>query len=111
MTKELGYVQEILTQAPETNPAALAGKLRWIIGNLKEYTTDFAMVRNKGRYYGRVLVDDYPGFIEPWLEHRKNGLVIMPSNEYNQEFSHPQVIRYDGRNKEEVRAGLVGALH
>jgi hypothetical protein len=38
MTKELGYYNEILTQAPRKNPVALAGKLRWILKNLDDDT-------------------------------------------------------------------------
>jgi FMN phosphatase YigB (HAD superfamily) len=110
MTKELGYYNEILTQAPRTNPAALAGKLRWILTNIDD-SIDFTMTRNKGRHYGRVLVDDYPDYALTWLAHRKNGLVIMPSNEYNIEFKHAQVIMYDGHNKEQVRDGLVDAMN
>ena len=110
MTKELGYYNEILTQAPKTNPAALAGKLKWLLANIEE-DIDFTMTRNKSRHYGRVLVDDYPVYAEGWLEYRKNGLVIMPTNEYNQDFEHPSVIKYDGTNKAEVRNGLVAALN
>lgn len=110
MTTELGYYNEILTQAPKTKPAALAGKLRWILSNMED-DIDFTMTRNKSRHYGRVLVDDFPGYVVPWLEFRKNGLVIMPSNEYNTGFKHPQVIMYDGQNKEQVRDGLIEALN
>jgi hypothetical protein len=110
MTKELGYYNEVLTQAPKKNPASLAGKLRWIIDNL-EGDIDFTMTRDKSRHYGRVLVDDYPGHILPWLEHRPRGLVIMPSNEYNQGFTHKQVIAYDGYNRGQVRDLLSDALN
>jgi len=110
ITRELGYYNEILTQAPKTNPAALAGKLRWILKNLDE-DTDFTMTRNKSRHYGRVLVDDYPGFVIPWLEHRLRGLVIMPSNEYNKGFTHEQVVIYDGQNKDQVRKSLIDAMN
>ncbi len=110
MTNKLGYYNEVLTQGPKKNPAALAGKLTWLINNIEE-DIDYTMTRNKGRHYGRVLVDDFPDYALTWLTHRKNGLVIMPSNEYNAGFKHPQVILYNGRNKEEVRDGLVDALN
>ncbi|MBR9705119.1 hypothetical protein GOV12_06925 [Candidatus Pacearchaeota archaeon] len=105
MAKALGYHCEILTQAPKKNPAALAGKHRWLLANLDE-DIDFTMTRNKGRYYGRVLVDDYPLYVESWLEHRPRGLVIMPANMYNEDFSHSRVIRYTGENKDEILEGL-----
>jgi len=106
LTKALGYYNEILTQAPKTNPAALSGKLQWIINNL-DVDFDFTMTRNKSRHYGKVLVDDYPGFILPWLKHRPRGLVIMPINEYNKDFTHKQVIVYDGNNLDEVKDALL----
>jgi hypothetical protein len=109
MTTELGYYNEVLTKAPKANPAALAGKLKWIMNNLDK-DIDFTMTRNKSRHYGKVLVDDFPGFILPWLEHRPRGLVIMPANEYNQDFKHEQVITYDGQNKAQVKEALIEAL-
>ena len=109
MTKEIGYYNEILTKAPKENPAALAGKLKWILNNLDE-DIDFTMTRNKSRHYGRVLVDDYPGCILGWLKHRPLGLVIMPSNQYNQGFTHKQVVVYNGQNKDQVMESLVNAI-
>jgi len=106
LTKELGYYNEILTQAPKTNPAALAGKLRWIINNL-DNDIDFTMTRNKSRHYGKLLVDDYPGYILPWLKHRPRGLVIMPLNEYNKDFKHNNVVVYDGLNINEVKETIL----
>lgn len=108
VTTELGYYNEVLTQAPKNHPAALAGKLRWIHNNLDE-DIDFTMTRNKSRHYGKVLVDDYPAYVIEWLKYRKRGLVIMPANEYNLGFKHEQVVIYNGTNKEEVRTALIRA--
>ncbi len=102
LTKELGYHNEILTQAPKKNPAALAGKLQWIINNI-DGEIEFTMTRNKSRHYGKILVDDYPGYIIPWLKHRPRGLVVMPLNEYNKGFTHENVVVYDGSNIDEVK--------
>lgn len=107
--QDLGYFCEILTQAPKKNPAALAGKLDWLLKNVEE-DMDFTMTRNKSRYYGRVLVDDFEDYITPWLEKRPRGLVIMPASRYNKDFTHPRVIRYDGSNIKEVRDGLKKTL-
>ena len=102
LTEELGYHNEILTQAPKKNPAALAGKLKWIINNI-DGEIEFTMTRNKSRHYGKILVDDYPGYILPWLKYRPRGLVIMPLNEYNKGFSHNSVVVYDGKNLDKVK--------
>lgn len=67
---------------------------------------DITITRDKGLVYGKVLVDDYPGYIERWLKWRKNGLVIMPASKSNKDFKHEQVIRYDGSNLEEVSLAM-----
>lgn len=108
MTSELGYENEILTQTPKDNPSALAGKLEWIVKNIEGHM-DYTMTQNKSRHYGRVFVDDYPGFLIPWLKHRKKGLCIMPVNEYNKDFQDPRVLHYDGRNKDQIYDALIKA--
>lgn len=104
--KELGYHIMILTQGPRKNPASWAGKKKWIDNNLGE-DTDVTITRDKGLVYGKVLVDDYPKYVERWLSWRDRGLVIMPANKDNEGFTHPQVIRYDGTNLEQVRQALL----
>ncbi len=106
LTTKLGFYNEILTQAPKSNPAALAGKLKWIQKNINNHI-DFTMTRNKSRHYGKVLVDDFPGFILSWLEHRPRGLAIMPLNEYNKDFKHEQVLVYNGSNLKEIEEALI----
>lgn len=106
IVKTLDYQVHILTQSPKKNPAAWSGKKKCIDKNLGE-DFDVTLTRNKGLVYGKVLVDDYPEYIEKWLAWRKRGLVIMPANDYNKNYSNSQVIRYDGSNLEEVREALV----
>lgn len=102
---DLGYKPVILTQAPRFKPFSLSGKLIWLNKNFPS-GVDFNMTRDKGLTYGKVLVDDFPPYIERWLKWRENGLVIMPANQGNKTYSHPNVIRYDGNNLEEVRKAL-----
>ena len=83
----------------------MSGKKKWIDKNLGE-DVDFTITRDKGLVYGKVLVDDYPQYIERWLKWRERGLVIMPANESNKYFNHQQVIRYDGTNLEEVSKAM-----
>jgi len=104
---ELEYRRMILTQAPRHNPQALSGKMKWIYKNLGE--VDFTMTRDKGLVYGKVLVDDYPEYIERWLEWRPRGLAIMPASEFNKDYKHKQVIRYNGSNFDEVKEAMKNA--
>ena len=104
-TKELEYRIMILTQGPKQHPNAWTGKKIWIDRELGE-NVDVTMTRDKGLVYGKVLVDDYPDYIDRWLKWRKRGLVIMPAHESNENYEHPQVIRYDGTNLEQVREAL-----
>jgi 5'-nucleotidase len=94
---KLGYRRMILTQGPKRNPNAWAGKVQWIHRNLSQ-DVEITVTRDKGLVYGKALVDDWPEYIERWLKWRPRGLVIMPANEANINFKHPQVIRYDGTN-------------
>ncbi len=105
VAKNFNYRIMILTQGPRKNPSAWSGKKKWIDKNLGE-DVDVTMTRDKGIVYGKVLVDDFPGYIEKWLEWRTRGVVIMPANESNQNFTHPHVIRYDGTNINHVKNAL-----
>ena len=104
----LNYRIMILTQGPKRNANAWAGKKQWIDRNLGQ-DVDITITRDKGLVYGKVLVDDWPEYIEQWLEWRPRGLVIMPANDANKDFSHHQVIRYDGTNLSQVREAMSNA--
>lgn len=101
LAEKLGYRRMILTQGPKRNPNAWAGKKLWIDRNFGQ-DVDITITRDKGLVYGKVLVDDFPEYIERWLKWRKRGLVIMPASKDNICYRHPQVIRYDGNNFIEV---------
>jgi 5'(3')-deoxyribonucleotidase len=105
IAKNLDYKIMILTQGPRTNPSAWSGKKKWIDKNLPE--TDITITRDKGLVYGKILVDDFPEYIERWLTWRKRGLVIMPANSENAGYKNPQVIRYDGANLDQIRNAML----
>jgi len=105
VAKELDYHIMILSQGPKKNPVAWSGKKKCIDKHFGE-DFDVTLTRNKGLVYGKVLVDDYPDYIDKWLQWRKRGLVIMPANDFNKNYSHPQVIRYDGSNLNQVRDSM-----
>lgn len=101
LAERFGYRRVILTQGPKRNPLAWAGKKMWIDRNLGQ-DIDLIITRDKGLVYGKVLVDDWPEYVEKWLKHRPRGLVIMPASKANEGFNHSQVIRYDGSNFTDV---------
>jgi len=102
---ETGYKIMILTGGPRKNPHAWSGKKIWMDKNLGE-DVDITITRDKGLVYGKILVDDYPVYIERWLEWRPRGLIIMPVNEENKNFSHKNVIPYNGSNLKEVEEAI-----
>ena len=104
-----GFQTQILTKGPQKRPIAWGEKRQCIIDHLGEDVAVNVVSENKSYYYGRILVDDYPEFIEGWLEHRPRGLAIMPLHSYNENFSHPNVIHYDGRNGEEIQRAIQAA--
>ena len=110
VAKRLDFRVIILSKGPRRNPIAYSGKKKWIDKNLG-YDIDVILTQDKGLVYGRVLIDDFPPYVESWLKHRPRGLVIMPANERNKNFVHPQVIRYDGTNIEEVWSALKKARY
>lgn len=102
-----GFTIDVLTQGPATKPQAWAEKLEWCAEHLPD--ANVTITRNKALTYGRVLVDDWPGFVGPWLENRPRGLAVVPAQPWNEDFKHPNVFRYDGTNYEELRAAVMAA--
>ncbi len=92
--KRAGFRFHILTRGPKRKPLAWAEKVSWGLQHLPG--TPITITHDKSKFYGNVLVDDWPEYVEPWLKHRPRGLVIMPDQPWNTGFEHPQVIRYSG---------------
>ncbi len=105
IAKELDYRIVILTLGSRSNPNSWTGKKNWIDINLGG-EADITMTRDKSLVYGKVLVDDAPEHIEGWLKQRERGLAIMPAHNVNSGYRHPNVIRYDGSNIEQVRKAM-----
>lgn len=103
--QNVGFRIVILSQVPKRNPVPYSAKKKWIDRNLGE-DTDIILTRDKSLVYGKVLVDDFPPYINAWLKYHPRGLVIMPANPENETYVHPQVIRYDGSNITEVKSAL-----
>lgn len=92
----IGFKNHILTKGPSSKPTAWAEKLECIQHHLGNDISIDIVGEDKSGNYGRVLVDDYPEYVEGWLEHRPRGLVIMPDHDYNRDYQHTNVIRYSG---------------
>lgn len=111
MIQDIGFCTKILTKGPKPwkNPGAWSEKAMCIHKHFGDTMNIDIVGRDKGGTYGRVLVDDYPKYLTDWLKHRQRGLAIMPAHPYNEGFTHPNVIRYDGMNYDEVRKALQAA--
>ena len=99
--KKLNFQISILTQGPKENPIAWSHKVSWCMKNVPDL--DITITRDKGLVYGKVLVDDYPEYIERWLKWRPRGFVIMPAQKWNENFVNDKVLRYNGENLNEVQ--------
>lgn len=103
--REIGYHIDILTKGPAAHPMGWAEKMQWCQDHV-EKPFDTHITQNKGLVYGTMLYDDFPDYVLAWLEHRPRGLVIMPYTRSNEEFCHPQVLRWDGTNGGMVRFAM-----
>jgi 5'(3')-deoxyribonucleotidase len=71
----------ILTKGPSRTTSAWSEKVEWC----REYVPDATVhvTEDKSLVYGRILVDDWPPYIEAWLKWRPRGLVLMPHQRWN----------------------------
>ena len=99
LCKAIGFDIHILTKGPKRNKNSWSEKYMWVVNNLDE-DTKVTITQDKGLFYGKVLVDDWPAYIERWLEWRPRGLVIMPVRNYNKNFKHPNVIPFKYMEKD-----------
>ncbi len=111
VAKEIGYSISVLTKGPSSKHAAWAEKIEWCNHHLAGYIDGVTITHDKGLVYGAILVDDWPDYATRWLEHRPRGLVIMPASGHNEGFTHPNVVRYDGTNLDEVKAQMLARFN
>lgn len=109
MALEIGFHITVFTKVPLGQPQAAAEKIEWCKRHLDPIigagNYDMAQVSNKGFTYGRLLVDDWPAYIEPWLQHRPRGQVIMPAHAYNTHYKREgQVLRFATENLGDLAA-------
>jgi phosphoglycolate phosphatase-like HAD superfamily hydrolase len=102
---QIGFDNHVLTKGPKHYPQAWKEKVEWCQQYLGQ-DIDIHITSDKGMVYGKFLYDDYPDYMLRWLSRRPRGLGIMPVNGFNKDFSHPQVIKWDGTNYDEVKEAL-----
>ncbi len=102
--RRLAFDIHILTKGPWRTTSAWSEKVDWCREHVPNASVHIS--EDKGLVYGKVLMDDYPPYIRRWLEWRPRGQVIMPAWPWNADFSHPNVLRYDGTNLDAVSARL-----
>lgn len=93
LAKKVGFTVHVLTKGPRRLPFAWGEKLQWCQKHIAP-DVDITITHDKGIVYGRVLVDDYPEYMDRWLKHRPRGLGLMPATDYNVGYQHSNVIRY-----------------
>jgi 5'-nucleotidase len=130
MAEKIGYQIQILTKGPRSNgnnpevfshhAIAWAEKVQCIDKHFGPNVAITIVSGNKAEInkaksgvYGRFLVEDYPDYLDGWLEHRSRGLGIMIHNESNAHYTHPNVVRYDGSPESciAVQKALVAAYN
>lgn len=102
--RALGFGLHVLTKGPSTKTHVWGEKVDWCREHLPDATVTVTEI--KTFTYGRVFVEDFPDFFEPWLVHRPRGLVIAIAQPWNAHVDHPNVLRYDGTNRRQIREAL-----
>lgn len=105
LAEQIGFKNHILTKGPKRYPLAWKEKVEWCQQYLSK-DIDIHITSDKGMVYGKFLYDDFPDYMLRWLKQRPRGVGIMPVNNSNKDFQHPQVIKWDGTNLEEVKEAL-----
>lgn len=101
LLKKIGFSVMIATKATPRAKNAWSEKAAWCLQHFAD-DVEVTVSQNKTIIYGKILVDDYQKFAEPWLKRRPRGYVIMPDQPWNQGFLHPRVLRV--RSLEDVAA-------
>ena len=108
LLRKHGFILRILTQGPQTSNNAWTEKKKWCDEHIPD--ADVTISQGKEVVYGKVLFDDFPPYVTKWLKHRPRGLVIMLEHPWNKDFTHPQVVKYNGHNLDEVEQKILECL-
>jgi 5'-nucleotidase len=108
MAHQIGFRLMILSRGPSQNSLAWKEKIDWCRQNIA-FPHEITLTEDKGLVYGRVLVDDWPPYIEGWLAYRPRGQVIMPARRWNESFQRPNVYRYASRAQDQEVMSILTA--
>ena len=100
LLRELRFVTHVLSKTPRRPLAAHTEKAEWCEIHVPDLPV--MLTKDKGLHYGKVLVDDWPPFIERWLTWRRRGFVVVPAQPWNASFVHPNAFRYTGAPSEKA---------
>ncbi len=103
--RRVGYEVHVCSRSPKKLPVAWMEKVQWAQAHV-DPDVDIKLVADKSLVYGRLLFDDYPGYITPWLKARPRGLVVMPQTQSNADFRHPRLIRVRTSDVFDERLGV-----
>lgn len=92
LLESMGYQLHVATKSPRHNTAiASKEKIEWCAKNLPNIPV--TICGDKSIMGGDLLFDDWPGYLLPWLENNPKGIGLMPDRAWNQNVSHPRLIR------------------
>lgn len=84
----------VLTKGPHKHLDAWSEKAKWCYKHIPGIPV--TITQEKSLVYGRILVDDWPGYFVPWLKVRPRGLVIVPAHHWNKKVKGPGIFRFSG---------------
>jgi hypothetical protein len=90
LLRKHGYQVVILTKGSEGKASCWSEKHQWCRRWLDK-DVEVVVTSNKGYMAGQLLVDDWPGYFEPWLKTNPDGFVICPQHLYNRDYVNPRV--------------------
>lgn len=107
----MGFHPQVCTKGPRKTTIAWEEKYLWCQKNIDgagftKEPIDITITHDKSGIYGTVLVEDWPPYVKGWLKWRKRGTVILLDRPYNQDFDHPQVVRFIDNNSASTEAML-----
>jgi len=91
LLRHLGYDIMVLTKGNTRVKNCWSEKAEWCSNHMP--FAKVTITEDKGLVYGRVLVDDWPAYIERWKKWRPRGIVIVPAQPWNRHMKGDGIYR------------------